>query len=305
MRECAILYTAMRRFVVCLGLSLLACGSKKSSSATDVVRANTHTPMDVPLPRTRDGWSIRGTFYSGEDVSTAVVLVHQLGSDRAEWAPLIKRLGESPAVNVLAIDLRGHGASTTDPRNVRMSWPSFGNDAQRWRRTALDVVSALEFLRTSNVRRIAVVGSSIGGSAALLAAVGELDNPELQHELPVMALGWLSPGTEYRGVTTQMAMTRFLTTGASLLMIAGDGDPQSVTSMASLVSAERASVVREVLPSSQHGVALCNEDTTRWDHLDRWVRNVLGVHASRSADAGTYDAHSNGSTGRLAPVDQV
>jgi pimeloyl-ACP methyl ester carboxylesterase len=283
----------MRRFVVCLGLSLVACGNKKNNAAPDVVRGVLHAPMDVPLPRTRDGWMIRGTFYSGEDVSTAVVLVHQLGSDRTEWGPLITRLGASPAVTVLAIDLRGHGASTTDPRNVRVGWQSFGSDTSRWRNTALDVVAAIEFLQTSNVHRIVVVGSSIGGSAALLAATGEPDSRETPHGPPVMALGWLSPGTDYRGVNTQTAMTRFLATGASLWMVAGEGDTQSVTSMASLVSTERAGVVREIFQSSLHGVALCNEDPTRWDRLDGWVRNVLGARTARSLDAGTADAQGN------------
>src|SRR5687767_13271715 len=65
---------------------------------------------------TSDGVTIGATLRPGGDRrAPAVILVHQLATDREEWAPVIAKLAEPPGLTVLAIDLRGHGESTAGP----------------------------------------------------------------------------------------------------------------------------------------------------------------------------------------------
>jgi hypothetical protein len=50
---------------------------------------------------------------TGDPEAPAVVLVHQARSDRSEWASFVSELrARAPGLTVLALDLRGHGAST-------------------------------------------------------------------------------------------------------------------------------------------------------------------------------------------------
>lgn len=87
------------------------------------------------------------------------LLLHGIGASRAgldEHAAWLTRMGYA----VLAPDLRGHGGSAAVPR-------SFG-----WHE-ANDVAAAIAFLRKdAPARKIAVIGVSLGGAAALLAQDG-------------------------------------------------------------------------------------------------------------------------------------
>ena len=91
----------------------------------------------------------------------AVLLLHGVRSSRAGFArhaSWLNGLGYA----VLAIDFRGHGGSGAVPR-------SFGLHEAR------DAAAALAFLRhEAPSRRVAVIGTSLGGAAALLGDNGPL-----------------------------------------------------------------------------------------------------------------------------------
>ncbi|MEM3594324.1 MAG: alpha/beta fold hydrolase, partial [Candidatus Jordarchaeaceae archaeon] len=48
-------------------------------------------------------------YYEDEGKGPALVLIHGMGGDSTEWAPLIPEL--SREVRCIAVDLRGHGKS--------------------------------------------------------------------------------------------------------------------------------------------------------------------------------------------------
>jgi pimeloyl-ACP methyl ester carboxylesterase len=109
-----------------------------------------------------DGVQLEGSFWPGaHDDGPAVLLLHGINSSRASFtnhALWLNSLGYS----VLAIDLRGHGGSEAVPR-------SFGLYEAR------DAAAGLAFLRSDAPnRRVGLVGTSLGGAAALLGDDGPL-----------------------------------------------------------------------------------------------------------------------------------
>jgi uncharacterized protein len=123
-------------------------------------------PPDLPASTVRflsaDGTTLVGSYWPGRTRDAAAILMlHGINANRAmftENAEWLNELGYA----VLAVDLRGHGASGAADR-------TFG-----WRE-AEDAAAALAWLRRSNPRRkVGVVGVSMGGAAALLGSTGPL-----------------------------------------------------------------------------------------------------------------------------------
>lgn len=109
---------------------------------------------------TADDKRVEANYWPGPSPSSpAVLLLHGIGASRTVFdahAAWLSGLGYA----VLAPDLRGHGGSAAEPR-------SFG-----WHE-AKDAAAALAFVREeAPARKVAIVGVSLGGAAALLAQNG-------------------------------------------------------------------------------------------------------------------------------------
>jgi len=125
----------------------------------------------VPPPRppgqlvhltSSDGVRLEGSYWPGAHADgPAVLLLHGINSSRASFthhALWLNGLGYA----VLAIDFRGHGGSQAVPR-------SFGLYEAR------DAAAGLTFLRShAPNRRVGLIGTSLGGAAALLGDDGPL-----------------------------------------------------------------------------------------------------------------------------------
>jgi len=253
-------------------------------AAADAPRASRSAPVSIQLPPTVDRWRPWATVVAGARPDLAVVLVHQLGSNRHEWQPLVARLQQRDAITTLAVDLRGHGDSVRGPRDERVSWESFGTDPERWMGAAYDVLAAVTYLRNQGAVRVVVVGSSIGASAALLAATGTLppSAPTLLDPPEVNGLALLSPGLAYRGVDIREPMEVWLSRRRPLLLFAGERDGPSADAVSVLAPVQGQGLDREVFAgASEHGVSLCNAVPDRWARLERWIRQTLEPPPSR------------------------
>jgi pimeloyl-ACP methyl ester carboxylesterase len=100
-----------------------------------------------------DGVKLVGEIY-GEPGNPTILLAHGGGQTRYAWASVAKRLGAA-GWRALAIDLRGHGDS---------DWASDANYSHE--RYGVDLVE----LAAAMGSRPVVVGASLGGNSAMLAA---------------------------------------------------------------------------------------------------------------------------------------
>src|SRR5438552_1717881 len=100
-----------------------------SAATTAVSAARPPAPPAQVTFTTDDGVTIGATLHPGATPDApAVVLVHQLGSTRAEWDPLVAQLSHPPALTLLAIDMRGHGESTHGPNGTTLDFNQFTPD---------------------------------------------------------------------------------------------------------------------------------------------------------------------------------
>jgi uncharacterized protein len=118
----------------------------------------------VALPTSDDLW-LSGWYIPSQN-HAAVILQHGYGANSGQMLPvglMLARYG----YGVLLFDFRGHGRSEGD-------FVTFGHDEVR------DTEAALDFLLEQpdvDPERIGVIGNSMGGATAILAAA---DNPQLR-----------------------------------------------------------------------------------------------------------------------------
>ena len=128
---------------------------------SSIVPAAAFPARDIEL-RSLDGLRLAGTYWPGRQPhSPAVLLLHGVKSSRISTAAAAARLS-SRGYAVLTIDFRGHGESA-------MATRSFGLHE------ALDAQAAFDWLKKrQSGARVAIVGHSLGGAAALLGPQGPI-----------------------------------------------------------------------------------------------------------------------------------
>ena len=119
-----------------------------------------------------DGVTIRGEL-SGESDRWAILL-HDVGDDLDSWGAMRGKL-LSAGMRVLALDLRGHGASDGD-------WSPVAGVA--------DIEAAIRHCREASARAVYLVGAGQAATAAIAAAGEEA----------VQAIVCLSPVAELEGI---------------------------------------------------------------------------------------------------------
>ena len=138
--------------LVALFALVLSVGAQSASPAA------THACVkkDELWFRAADGTKLVGHRFGGKKPGkrTTVVLAHMSEGDLCVWAGYARRLA---AVGIFAFpfDFRGHG---------------FSEGARKHTLAPNDVVAAVKAVRKLGARKVVVVGASLGGIAALVAA---------------------------------------------------------------------------------------------------------------------------------------
>ena len=151
-----------------LAILALAAPAQAAGHIADPVA----TEMSVTTP---DGFVIKGTLTlpPAKRKVPVVILAHQFGSDRSGWAPLTEAL-HARGIGTLALDLRGHGASTQkNGTEVKVS-ADFAASAKAvgFDQIPSDLGLAAAWLRKQHGvdgRRIGLAGASVGAFSVLLA----------------------------------------------------------------------------------------------------------------------------------------
>jgi pimeloyl-ACP methyl ester carboxylesterase len=123
--------------------------------------------------------------------AAGVVLLHMYRSDRNAWKPLVPHL-RARGIEVLAIDLRGHGESLKHfKKRVEK------RDAKVFAKMYHDAIGGVRWLVKTgkcDPKRIALVGASVGCSVAIDTA--------RQYPDEIAAVLCLSPGANYLGLNS-------------------------------------------------------------------------------------------------------
>ena len=259
---------AMRRSFV-PALLLAACGGTAAPPASPGVADPPASPAAAPPPaedvtfQADDGVTIAGSYYApASTTERCAVLVHQLSSTRAEYQPVIDRI--RGAMHVVAIDMRGHGASTKGAGGAAITWQAF--ETADWEKVEGDVGKAMELVAQKGAgSACTLVGSSIGSSAVLRYAGANPDR--------VRALVLLSPGVAYRGVKTPDAAR---TSRAPVLIVHSqeNGAADAAGALAGIWRDATPPVPVEVIadPGDAHGMKIVRADPAI---LERVVTFVL------------------------------
>jgi len=185
-----------------------------------------------------DGVTVTLEFLNVEGAAPrgGVVLVHMLGRSRADWEPLVETL-VSKGLDVVALDLRGHGQSADG-----LDYGDF--DTGEWLGCANDIRAALDYLAEQVSGKYFLIGASIGANLVLIEAAAD---PR------VAGVVLLSPGSDYHGVKPGEYAEGYGDRPA-LLVAAGDDaySEKSVGALGELL----ADPELKVYPSGGHGTYL-------------------------------------------------
>lgn len=210
---------------------------------------NNHKRMNttVSFPA-MDGVTIVGDFSMPTNAKKAVLLLHMMPATRQSFTSLSAELNKA-GFATLAIDLRGHGESTSAGKLDYTKFQDKDHQASR-----LDVDAAMNFLKGKGFgeSHIVFVGASIGANLALDAMYRYKST-----ERGVL----LSPGLDYRGVKTEQTM-KALSAHQKVWLIAAEGDTYSADSVRTLQKLNPAGATLTMFKGSDHGTALFSSQKT-------------------------------------------
>lgn len=233
-----------RRYIAATLLALVATGGLPPV-APPVAAAGVTVQV-----RVADGASVSATVYDAATPTAAVVLVPMYTRSQDDWRAFAERL-QGVDITALAIDVRGHGASSGD------STPAAA--------MAQDVHAAVTFLSARvGGRPVGIVGASLGASLAVIAAADSA---------VVRGIALVSPSADYRGVRLEAAAKRY---GARpMLLIASSEDPYALRTVKSLVTSATTGREQRLSSVPAHGSLLLERDADTAAALVDWLRRTL------------------------------
>ena len=135
-------------------LLLLACDQ------AEAIRSQALADSKAVSFASADGVQLAGRIFGPEGATAGIVLAHMQPADQSSWFDFADELG-TLGYRALTFDFRGYcpggaaGCSDGD-KDISAIWQ--------------DVAGAVGFMRTEGVRRVGLVGASMGGTASLVYA---------------------------------------------------------------------------------------------------------------------------------------
>ncbi|MBA2475955.1 MAG: alpha/beta fold hydrolase [Actinobacteria bacterium] len=221
------------RLVALLALSTLALAASSAGASSRTEQPYCLQAGDgaasVSL-RAADGARLRGLLLGSGKLG--IVLGHQVGSSSCEWYEQGKTFAAA-GYRVLAIDFRGFGSSPVPARLPTQALDS-------------DVAGAAAELRRRGARRVVAIGSSLGGTAVVVAAASRASRLD--------GVVSLSAPAAYYGLDALRAAKR-LTVPARFLAARLDGNfPADARALGRAARSRDKAVL--ILPGGAHGTSL-------------------------------------------------
>ncbi|MFC1769412.1 alpha/beta hydrolase [Nanoarchaeota archaeon] len=199
---------------------------------------------------TKDNVQIIANYWKGNE--KGVLLLHMMPATKESWDEFANKLHEK-GYSVLAIDLRGHGESGGS------DYKSFTDEQHQ--ASSLDVESAVEYLKGNGVTELSIAGASIGANLALQYQGNNLD---------VKKSILMSPGTNYRGITTTQYALKIIGS-QNVYLLGGKNDGNSEKMVKEIANYIKGDTTVKILESSAHGTNLFNEFPELLDELAEWI----------------------------------
>ncbi len=248
---CNLLYSYGQKVVIAIPL----CYAQGRVSGSNI------SIMEKISFQTSDGVTIVGAYSSGTPGGPSALLLHMMPATKESWEPFTTKLIAAGFSHVLAIDLRGHGESRKGSSGEHLDYELF-EDADHMKKIH-DVEGAADWMKTTHgvgSAHLAVIGASIGANLSIAYAAAD-------NEIPATAA--LSPGLDYRGVTTGDAVTRMLDSQA-LYLAASREDELSFGTDRKLATFKPDAVVME-FDGAGHGTTMFEREPAFMDTLIEWL----------------------------------
>ena len=245
------------------GRAIIGCvvaASLLSACAGDAAdQAQVSAALEASTPTTfenDDGRALAGRLFGPGDASAGVVLAHGFSANQESWFPFADRLGDE-GYRVLTFNFRGYcpqggGGCSEGQRSVE--------DAPA------DLRSAIEALRADGASRIAVVGSSMGGTASLLVAADDA--------VELVAVVAMSAPAQFQGLA--VGPDQLAAIEEPKLFIAGTEDASAAATAQAFFDSSLQPKRLEILTTGDHGAEI--------------LRGNQGEQA-RNAILGWFDAY--------------
>ncbi|OGL62612.1 hypothetical protein A3C09_02050 [Candidatus Uhrbacteria bacterium RIFCSPHIGHO2_02_FULL_47_44] len=197
--------------------------------------------------KTVDNIEIVGIYRTPPDATHAAILLHMMPATKESWDAFSTALEEVGYAS-LAIDLRGHGESVM---LGALDYKKF--DDPQHQATWNDVEVAFSYLKEHGFKEsdIVMLGASIGANLAIQAL--------MNHPATPLAIA-LSPGVDYHGVKTDMAIANMHEQQRVVLM-ASDDDQESYIDVKKLheLNKEQTTVIEK--HGAGHGTRMFENDS--------------------------------------------
>jgi|CXWL01.1.fsa_nt_gi pimeloyl-ACP methyl ester carboxylesterase len=273
--------------VALLALSAAAASSPKvnmplSKAASAVKKMLPGETIDL---KTADGWALQAVYAPAAEGKKTLVLLHGTGQRKEDWKSLALPLTRA-GYGLMAVDLRGHGESRTNPAGEVLTWKQLkattkaDNDFLDMSRDADAVVA---FLTGKGVAEesIGFIGAEVGGSVALRYAA-------THPKVPLVIL--LSPGMKWQEVLTVNALRAMKRpTPTPLLMVYSEADRTSSKEAPIMYSFAKAAVGEKlaVLVSvpQERGTRMLRAQPALIEQIISWIGNPVAPEAPVSTSA--------------------
>ncbi len=180
-----------------------------------------------------DGVQLAGRLFGPDTATAGVVLAHMQPADQSSWFDFADQLGEL-GYRVLTFDFRGYC-----PGGDAGCSEGSKDTAAIWQ----DVAGATDFLRSQGVRRIGLVGASMGGTASLVVASQEGSG--------IDAVVTLSAPDAIDGLSAGPDVVQSV--GAAKLFIAGNVDANAAATAQTFYDESVQPKRIEILTTADHG----------------------------------------------------
>jgi dienelactone hydrolase len=210
--------------------------------------------------KTQDNVTIVGDWYQSNKNDYAALLLHMMPAKRDSWRDFAFKLQEAQYAT-LAIDLRGHGEST-NKNGIELNYKNF-SDAEH-QQTRLDVEASLKFLENKGfaLEKIIVGGASIGANLTIEALAA---HPQIKRGIA------LSPGLDYRGITTEDKVKKLNNT-QKIFLAAGAEDEYSTQSVNALQKlTQNNSTLHLYTDNAGHGTTMFEKHPELMNELIEWI----------------------------------